>query len=148
MRALILGFPLLLAACTPAAPPPPPGNAIELGIIDYFDITQNKLYGSGCNFVGEGGGMGAILLAQGKQAVLKLGNKIVQIPADKTSKPLKQGSWTRYTGPAYTLTLSPIKDGKGVVNGVVEMLSAQMTLSDPGGKVLFTTTGQAQCKPM
>ena len=147
MRALFLGFPLLLAACSPA-PPPPPTNAVEPGRIDYFDITNNKLYGSGCNFVGEGGGMGAILLAQAKQAVLKLDNKIVQIPADKASKPLKQGSWTRYTGPAYTLTLSPIEDAKGSVNGVVEMISAQMTLTDPKGKVLFTTKGKAQCKPM
>ena len=147
MRALILGFPLFLAACSPA-PPQPPANALEPGRIDYFDITNNKLYGSGCNFVGDGGGMGAILLAQAKQAVLKLDNKIVQIPADKASKPLKQGSWTRYTGLAYTLTLFPIEDAKGSVNGVVEMISAQMTLTDPKGKVLFTTKGQAQCKPM
>ncbi len=147
MRRLILGIPLLLAACN-AAPPSPPANAVEPGRIDYFDITQNKLYGSGCNFVGEGGGMGAILLAQAKQAVLKLNKKIVQIAADKTSRPLKQGSWTRYTDPAYTLTLTPIEDGKGVVNGVVEMLSAQMTLTDAAGKVLFSAKGQAQCKPM
>jgi hypothetical protein len=148
MRNLAFGLLVLLAACSEPAPPPPPANAIEPGTIDYFDITKNKLYGSGCNFVADGGGMGAILLAQGAQAVLKLDRKLVKIAADKASKPLKQGSWTRYSDPAYTLTLNPVEDGKGKVNGVVEMLTAQMTLSDGAGKVLFTAKGQAQCKPM
>ncbi len=148
MRKLAMGFLFLLAACSDPAPPPPPANALEPGTIDYFDITKNKLYGSGCNFVADGGGMGAILLAQEAQAVLKLDRKLVKIAADKASKPLKQGSWTRYKDPTYTLTLTPVEDGKGKVNGVVEMLTAQMTLTGAAGKVLFTAKGQAQCKPM
>jgi hypothetical protein len=148
MRKLAMGFLLMLAACSEPAPPAPPANAIEPGTIDYFDITKNKLFGSGCNFVADGGGMGAILMALEADAVLKLDGKLVKIAADKTSKPLKQGSWTHYKDPAYTLTLTPVEDGKGKVNGVVEMLTAQMTLSDAAGKVLFTAKGQAQCKPM
>lgn len=148
MRKLAMGFVLMLTACSDPAPPLPPTNAIEPGTIDYFDITKNKLYGSGCNFVADGGGMGAILMALEADAVLKLNGKLIKIAADKASKPLKQGSWTRYKDPAYTLTLAPVDDGKGKVNGVVEILTAQMTLSDGAGKVLFTAKGQAQCKPM
>ncbi len=148
MRKLAMGFLLVLASCSEPAPPPPPANAIEPGTIDYFDITQNKLFGSGCNFVADGGGMGAILMALEAEAVLKLNGKLVKIAADKASKPLKQGSWTRYADPAYILALTSVDDGKGKVNGVVEMLTAQMTLSDGAGKALFTAKGQAQCKPM
>ncbi len=148
MRHLAFGLVVILAACSDPAPPPPPANAVEPGRIDYFDITQNKLYGSGCNFVAEGGGIGAILMALEADAILKIGGKLVKIPADKTSKPLKQGSWTRYAGPAYTLTLAPVADGKGKVVGVVETLAAQITLRDPSGKTLFAAKGEAQCKPM
>lgn len=139
-----LTFVLLTACNSPA----PPANTVTLGTIDYFDITKNKLYGGGCNFVGEGGGMGAILLAQAEQAVIKLDEKIVLIPADTTSTPLKQGSWTRYHDAAHTLELKPVAEGKSTVNGVVETLPARMTLADGQGAMQFAAIGQAQCKPM
>jgi len=148
MRAIAVAALFLLGACSSAAPPAAPANAVSPEIIDYFDITRNKLYGSGCNFAADGGGMGALVLGQAEQAVMQLDGKIVKIAADKTSKPLRQGSWSRYADSAYVLRFVPIKNGKNSVNGVVESLDVHISLTDPAGKALYAAKGQVQCKPM
>ena len=49
-----LALLMALAACSGAKPEAP---KLTLQPILYFDVTQNKLYGSGCNFVPSNGGM-------------------------------------------------------------------------------------------
>lgn len=126
----------------------PPAKPIDPQAISYFDIKDNKLVAAGCNFVADGGGMGAVVMAQGERAAIKLDGQIVSLVADKGSTKLPQGAWSRYTGKAYALTLTQVQDGKHEVNGVIEMIDAHVTITDANDQVVYDANGSAQCKPM
>lgn len=149
MRRTVPGLMLLLAACGKAPPPPPPPLAtIQPEPIGYFDIKNNELYGAGCNFAAEGGGMSALVLAQEKEAILKLKGQIVRIPADKKSQILPETARTRYLGPDRILILAPLPGAKPIENGVIQSLATSLTILDPQGRIQFFAKGVVQCKPM
>ncbi|WP_421847830.1 hypothetical protein [Novosphingobium sp.] len=148
MRRGALGLVFLLAACGSAPPPPPPASTIQPEPITYPDIKDNELYGAGCNFAADGGGMSALVLAQEKEAILKLGGKIVRIPADKKSQILPETARTRYLGPDRILILAPLPGAEPNENGVVKSLATSLTITDPQGRIQFFAKGQIQCKPM
>lgn len=153
MRRIALGTMLasafLLAACGKAPPPPPPPpEAIQLEGIDYLVIKDNKLYGASCNFVAEGGGMSALVLAQELEAIIKLKGKIVRIPADKASRQLPEGARTRYVDSEHILILAPLPGGEATENGVVQSLPTSLAITDGLGRPQFSAKGQVQCKPM
>lgn len=147
MRKLAIGALVLLAACS-SGEKPPEVPQLALQPILYADITGNKLYGSGCNFVASDGGMGAVFLAQEAQGVIKLADKIVTLPVDKASPGLPQAAHERYAGPDYKASLTRTPGGKSIVNGVVEIFAAHLTLTDAKGATVYDAKGDAQCKPM
>lgn len=150
MRAMALGLVFLTAACgaPPPPPPPPPGKAIQLEEIDYLVMKANKLYGAGCNFVTDGGGLAALVLAQEKEAIIKLGGKIVRLPADTASQILPETARTRYLDAERILILAPIPGAVPAENGVVQSLPVSLAIIDPRGNPLFNAKGQVQCRPM
>jgi hypothetical protein len=145
MGGLVLG--VLLAACSRGAPPLPPLSAIQPQGLDYLAIKTGKLYGGGCNFVAEGGGLAALVLAQEKEAIFKIEGKIVRIPADKGSQSLPDSARTRYAGGAHIVILAPIPGGEPTENGVIQTLPVRLVITDPAGRTEFTTKGRVQCKP-
>lgn len=126
----------------------PPARPIAPEPILFFDITKNRLYGSGCNFVPEGGGMGAVLLAQPDRAIMKLNGNIVTLASDPGSAQLPQGSWSRYTGKAFALVLTEDSGTPRTRNGVVETFRGELVVTDPHDQVIYRAPGTAQCKPM
>lgn len=141
---LVLALGAALAGCAKA----PEAPKIALQPILYFDVTTNKLYGSGCNFVASDGGMGAVFLAQADRGLIKTGDHIVAIAADHASPALPQGAWQHYAGGGYKATLERVPGGKSRQNGVISVFDATFALSDAGGSELYRATGSAQCKPM
>jgi hypothetical protein len=149
MRGTVLGLVLMLAACgSGAPPPPPPASTIQPEPITYPDIKDNELYGAGCNFTPEGGGMSALVLAQEKEAIIKLKGKIVRIPADKKSQILPETTRTRYIGTDRILLLAPLPGAEPLENGVIRSLATSLTIMDPQGRIQFFAKGVVQCKPM
>lgn len=148
MRSSALALMFLLSACGSGPPPPPPASTLKPEPITYPDIKDNELYGAGCNFAADGGGMSALVLAQEKEAILKLDGKIARIPADKTSQILPETARTRYVGTKTILILAPLPDAKPVENGVVQTLATSLTIMDLQGRIQFFAKGQVQCKPM
>lgn len=149
MRGIALGLVLLLAACGKSGPPPPPPlSTIQPEPIDYFVITNNKLYGSGCNFVPENGGMAALLLAQEKEAIFKIKDTVVRVAADKKSQNFPEGAHSRYSDGKYTVLLAPLPGAEPIENGLVQMLGTSLTIMDPQGRIQFFAKGSVQCKPM
>ena len=51
--------------------------------------------------------MAAIVLAQEKEAIIKLDGKLVRIPTDTGSQILPETARTRYSGPDHILILAP-----------------------------------------
>ncbi len=148
MRGIALGLVLLLAACGSPPPPPPPASTVQPEPITYPDIKDNELYGAGCNFAADGGGMSALVLAQEKEAILKVKGKIVRIPADKKSQILPETARTRYIGPGNIVILAPLPGAEPSENGVIRSLAASLTIMDLQGRIQFFSKGQLQCKPM
>lgn len=126
----------------------PPARPIAPEPILFFDITKHKLYGAGCNFVPDGGGMGAVLLAQADRAIMKLGGDIVTLASDTGSTKLPQGSWSRYSGKAFAVSLTETDGGQRTRNGVVEAFTGHLVVTDPHDQVIYDARGNVQCKPM
>lgn len=146
---IVQGLACALAACGQSAPPPPPPpQAIKPEGIDYLAIKTNELYGGGCNFVADGGGLAALVLAQEKEAILKLEGKIVRIPADTTSRLLPESARTRYADADHVLIFAPVPGTVPTENGVVQSLPMSLAIVDGIGRQQFAAKGQVQCKPM
>jgi hypothetical protein len=95
-----------VAAVEAAQDGKPPVKPLALQPILYPDISQNKLHGTGCAFVAEGGGLGAVLLAQDKRGVIKYGDHIQVLAPDAGSARMPKGSFSRYTGKENAVTLT------------------------------------------
>lgn len=167
MRRILMLLPLLAAACSGDKPAgtaaqdardiaqvnaaqnaKPPAKPISPQPILYFDVTKNKLYGSGCNFVSADGGMGAVLLAQNEKAFMKLDDNIVALAADKGSTALPQGGWSRYSGKEYALTLTKLDSAAAKKAGVIDMFDGHLVVTDPHDQIVYQAKGNVQCKPM
>jgi len=118
----------------------PPIVPITPKPILFPDIKRAALYGPGCAFVAEGGGMGAVLLTENKRAAIKPKDEIVILASDPGSTPMPQGTWSRYVGKAYALTLTRADGGTdGAWNG-------KLVVTDPGDQIVYEASGQVQCK--
>lgn len=125
-----------------------PAREISPQVIDFFDITKGKLTGSGCNFVPDNGGMGAVLLAQEDRGIIKLDGAPVILAADKGSAKLPQHGWSHYTGREWALTLTRIDDGRGKTMGVIDSFTGQLVITDADNRPVYNAKGNVQCKPM
>lgn len=143
-RGVILAA-LAVCACSPGKPEVP---QLALQAIGYFDVTQGKLYGSGCNFVAKDGGMGAVFLAQAARGVIKIDDHLVSLPVASGAPELPQGAHGRYAGALYAATLAAVPGGKHKELGVVTVFDARLTITDARGQTVYDAPGAAQCKPM
>lgn len=163
-QTLVLGFvglPILLglAACAPeqteeqrradvaeveaALVPPPEGFAPQP--IRYPDIEQNDLYGAGCSFAPEGGGLGAIALAMADEGYMKRDGKIIRFAPDKGSKELPYLAHSQYDGREHAFALT-LKQTSGEAAGEETInYPARLTVTDSRERVVYQADGIAQC---
>ncbi|MDT0507866.1 hypothetical protein [Novosphingobium sp. MMS21-SN21R] len=133
-----------IAAVNAAQDSKPPVQPLEPQAILYPDITNGKLHGTGCAFVADGGGIGAVLLAQDKRGVIKVNGELVVLAPDTGSAKMPLGSWSRYTGKAFALTLTasapitPLGTGK--------KFKGKLVITDAYERPVYEATGDAQCR--
>lgn len=132
-----------IAAVNAAQDAKPPLQPVDPQAILYPDITQNKLHGTGCAFVADGGGMGAVLLAQADRAYIKLEGKIVALASDAGSAKMPKGSWSRYTGKEYGLTIKA--DGPAPTSDA-ERFDGTLVVTDPFERPVYQARGNFQCR--
>lgn len=131
-----------------------PAREVAPEPILYPDIMQGKLIAAGCNFVADGGGMGAVLMAQADRGVIKLGGHLVALAADKGSARMPLGSWSHYVGRDYALTFTRIEGGSASASASVpsgggvqaQAFRAQVVISDADARAVYAAKGEAQCK--
>lgn len=133
-----------IAAVNAAQNSKPPIKPLDLQPILYPDITQNKLHGVGCAFVADGGGLGAVLLAQDKRGVIKFNDKVEVLAPDAGSARLPKGSWSRYTGKAYAVTLVVLGEVRAV--GATDQFKGKMVVTDAFERPAYEASGDVQCK--
>ena len=131
-------------AAVEAAQTPPP-LAINPQKILYSDIERANLFGAGCSFAPDGGGMGAIVLAKGEAGYMKLDGEIVRFAPDTGSVQLPLDAWSKYTGKENSFRLV-LDEGDGEQSGMETVaFGAELTVRDERDQVVYQKRGVAQC---
>lgn len=133
-----------IAAVNAAQDGKPPVKPLDPQPIHYPDIKDHKLHGTGCAFVAEGGGLGAVLLAQDKRGVIKLNGEVIILAPDTGSAKMPKGAWSRYTGKANALTLTAA--GPITPVGGAEEFDGKVVITDAFERPVYESGGHVQCK--
>lgn len=124
------------------APPPEPFGPEP---IRYPDIERNQLYGAGCSFAPDGGGLGALAMATVDEGYMKRDGEILRFAADKGSARNPLGSWRKYDGRRFSFTLE-LAPGAGKPSGMETTdFKADLTVRDGKQNVVYSAKGIAQC---
>jgi len=121
-----------------------PVQPMALQAIGTPDIIKNKLYGTGCAFVADGGGIGAVLLAQDKRGVIKVDGKLIVFASDTGSAKMPLGSWSRYTGKENALTLTA--SGPVTPLGTGQQFKGKLVITDAYERPVYEASGDVQCR--
>ena len=159
MRWAISLIPLALAACSSEpdeaerqaavaeveANQEAPPEELELQPILYPDIEKNDLYGAGCSFAPDGGGLGAVALALADEGYVKRGEEILRFAADKGSEELPYLARRKYDGSDYSFTLELDRDSGAPSGDETSDYSGSLTVKDGKDRVVYESTGIVQC---
>ncbi|MFN3470385.1 MAG: hypothetical protein ACK4Z7_11860 [Novosphingobium sp.] len=133
-----------IAAVKAAQDGKPSLERIEPQPILYPDITRHKLHGTGCAFVADGGGIGAVLLAQDTRGVIKLKGEVEVLAPDAGAAELPKGGRSRYTGKTHALSLTPTGPVQAV--GTEDRFKGRLVITDAFERPVYEATGDVQCK--
>ena len=123
----------------------PAPETLALEGIGYPDIEKNDLYGAGCSFAPDGGGMGAVAIAMAEEGFLKRKGEILTFAADSGSRELPYLARSKYDGKAYSFSLD-IDDASEAPSGMeTSDYSGELTVEDQYGGVVYQATGIVQC---
>ena len=123
----------------------PPPLSIEPQPILYPEIEANDLYGAGCSFAPDGGGLGAVAIAMAETGYLKLEDAIVELAADTGSAELPYLARSEYDGTTYSFRLT-IDEQSGAPSGdETSDYSGELTVFDPQDRSVYQATGIVQC---
>lgn len=123
----------------------PPPVALAPQKILYPDIEKYDLFGAGCNFVPEGGGMAAIVLAQPDRAYMKLDDDLMVFAADKGSTRQPLATWRQYDSRDFGLELAITDETGEQIGSETVRFDARMTVRDGKDRVVYQSAGMAQC---
>ena len=122
-----------------------PAEVLELQPILYPDIEKNDLYGAGCSFAPDGGGLGAVALGLADEGYLKRNGEIVRLAADKGSDELPYLARRKYDGTDYSFTLDLDRESGAPTGDETSDYSGTLTVRDGKDRVVYSSTGIAQC---
>jgi hypothetical protein len=123
----------------------PPPEELQLEPIRYREIEKNELYGTGCSFAPDGGGMSAVALAMAETGYFLRGDKLITLAADKGSPELPYLARRKYDGAAYSMTLD-LDEAEGEQSGEeTSDYPATLTIRDASEQVVYRKSGIAQC---
>lgn len=123
----------------------PAPEKLELGAIRYREIEQHDLYGTGCSFAPEGGGLSAVALAMAETGHFLRGGELVTLAADKGSAELPYLARREYDGTAFSMTLDLDESEGRRVGDEVSDFPATLTIRDANEQVVYRKAGIAQC---
>lgn len=123
----------------------PPPEELQLEPIRYREIEKNELYGTGCSFAPDGGGMSAVALAMAETGHFLRGDKLITLAADKGSPEWPYLARRKYDGAAYSMTLD-LDEAEGEQSGKeTSDYPATLTIRDASEQVVYRKSGVAQC---
>ena len=162
MRWMILTAPLVLAACGGPTPEEeeaarqaavaeveanqkPPPEQLDLDPIRYAEIEKYELYGMGCSFTPDGGGLGTVALAQDDKGYLIRNDELLIHAADLGSKELPYGARRKYDGRKFSFTLDLDEASRQDSDIETSDYRGELTVRDGDDRVVYQAKGPVQC---
>lgn len=123
----------------------PPPEMLTPGAIRYREIEQYDLFGAGCSFAPEGGGVAAVALAMAETGHFLRDGELVTLAADKGSAELPYLARRKYDGKAYSMVLD-LDEAAGRQSGEeTSDYPATLTIRNANDQVVYSKPGMAQC---
>ena len=122
-----------------------PVEILEPKPILYPDIEKYELYGAGCSFAPDGGGLGAVALAMADEGYMKRDEELLRFAADKGSDELPYLARRKYDGTDYSFTLDLDRDSGAISGEETSDYSGTLTVKDGKDRIVYQSTGIAQC---
>ena len=161
MRGLLLSWVVLLSACGPTpeeqaaadardvaeikANQTPPPIPLKLDPIRYREIEKFDLYGAGCAFAPDGGGLAAVALAMGEEGYLIRDGELLRLAPDAGSTELPYLARQKYTGREYSFTLE-LDEASGKQSGEeTSDYRGELTVRDSYDRIVYSAKGLTQC---
>lgn len=120
-------------------------EAIELEGIRYPDIEKNNLYGAGCAFTPDGGGLAPVVLAMRDGGYLKINGEIERFAPDAGSAEQPYNARSKYDSLERSFELS-VNENDAAQSGYETVnYPAKLIVKDSMGRVVFNAAGIAQC---
>ena len=123
----------------------PPPEQLVLDPIRYPEIEKHNLYGAGCSFAPDGGGLGAVALAMAEEGYLIRKGELLTLAADKGSKELPYLARRKYDGREYSFTLDLDEAGGEQSGYETTDYRGTLTVRDGSDRVLYRAEGLTQC---
>lgn len=121
------------------------GVAINPQPILLPDMEANDLFGTGCAFVAQNAGLGAVMLARADAGYLKLDDAVIAFAADNGGKEMPYGVHERYVGKkhAFRLEFAPTATNRsGTANSDFK---GRLRVQDAKGHLVYDEPGTVQC---
>lgn len=120
-------------------------ETVELMPITFPDIERENLFGAGCSFAPEGGGLGALAIAQDGAGYLKIDGTVQRLDADVVSTQLPLGAREQYVGAEYSYQLMLEQDG-GKQSGYESVnYPGRLTVRNNADQIVYDSEGVVQC---
>lgn len=123
----------------------PPPEKLTPGPIRYREIEQYELFGMGCSFAPERGGMAAVALAMEDTGHFLRDGELITLAADKGSAELPYLARRKYDGKAYSMLLDLDEEAGERTGEETSDYPATLTIRDANGAVVYRKPGIAQC---
>lgn len=159
MRAIAVALSLFVVGCTDPlseaeredavaeveANQQPPVEQFEPEPIRYREIEKYDLFGAGCSFAPDGGGLGAVAIAMADEGYIIRDGDLLRFAADAGSRELPYLARSKYTGLEYSFILD-LDEAGGEQSGMETTdYRGSLVVRDAGDRVVYEADGLVQC---
>lgn len=123
----------------------PPVEEFEPDPIRYREIEKYDLFGAGCSFAPDGGGLGAVAIAMADEGYIIRNGALLRFAADAGSRELPYLARNKYTGLEYSFILDLDEAGGEQSGYETTDYRGKLTVRDAGDRVVYEADGLVQC---
>lgn len=123
----------------------PPVEQFEPNPIRYREIEKYDLFGAGCSFAPDGGGLGAVAITMSDEGYIIHNGDLLRFAADAGSRELPYLTRSQYTGLEYSFILDLDEAGGEQSGYETSDYRGQLTVRDAGDRVVYEANGLVQC---
>lgn len=123
----------------------PPAEQLALDPIRYPEIERYDLFGAGCSFAPDGGGLGAVAIAMADKGYIIRNGELHTLAADLGSAELPYLAHRKYDGREYSFVLD-LDETEGEQSGYEATdYRGTLTVSDGKDRAVYRADGIVQC---